>query len=237
MIPELVIVALEFYREPRRFPYLTDPRYPLPAGVTELLTAPANELSDEHIEKTAATLNATVNECREMVPFFIKQVLLDSGGDYYRILGLPRNAETSQIKKHYQYLIRLFHPDKDISDDNWDDLYAPRINEAYDTLRNSGKRSEYDARLSAEDNVGFAPAAVRQPAAQTRTRHNMHAPVAEKATMSPQAKKLALGLVTVVFIGFTMLILKESRQPTLRVVVDDESAIQVNTPTIVEQAV
>ena len=230
MIPELVIVALDFYREPRRFPHLTDPRYPLPAGVADLLTTPANVLSDQHIEETAATLNATVNECRELVPFFIKQALLDSGGDYYRILGLPNNANASQIKKHYHYLIRLFHPDRDVSDDNWDELYAPRINEAYNVLRNENKRSRYDEGLLAERNAGFAPAGEQQRATQTRARHKNHNPAINKSGMSPQAKKLALGLLVIVVIGFTMLIMKQSRQPTLRVAASGERTVEVSSP-------
>ena len=103
MIPELVIVALDFYRDPRRFAHLTDPRQPLPAGISDLLAAPANVLSDDHIEETARTLNASVDECREMVPFFIKQALLDAGGDYYRTLGLRRSADRNQVKQHYHY--------------------------------------------------------------------------------------------------------------------------------------
>ena len=41
-----------------------------------LLAASSHVFSDERIEETAATLNATVEECHRAVPFFVKQVFL-----------------------------------------------------------------------------------------------------------------------------------------------------------------
>jgi curved DNA-binding protein CbpA len=154
VIPELLFLALEFYREPRRHEALRDPRAPLPPGIAELLAAPANCLADDEIAATAAKLSATEDDCRACVPFFIKQVMLEVGGDYYRTLGLGKGAEQAQVKEHYFYLMRMFHPDKDVNNEGWDDLYAPRINEAYNTLRNPGKRAAYDATLAPDDSFG-----------------------------------------------------------------------------------
>ena len=99
MIPEIVIVALGFYREPRRFAHLTDPVGQLPDGITELLAAPTTVFSDDRIHATATVLKADVEECRHLVAFFVKRVLLDSGGDYYRILGLPNSADRDLLLK------------------------------------------------------------------------------------------------------------------------------------------
>ena len=162
MIPELLVAALAFYREPARFPQLRDVAAPLPAGLTDLLAATTSLLSDEQITATAAALNATEGECRDSVSFFLKQVMLDAAGDYYRILGVTPDASAELIKRHYQYLIRIFHPDKGVASDSWDDVYAPRINEAYNTLRNGAKRNAYDAALVTAD--GPRSDAVRQPA-------------------------------------------------------------------------
>jgi curved DNA-binding protein CbpA len=156
VIPKLLFAALEFYREPRRFDALRNPHSDLPPGVTELLSAPTNCLNEESIADTAGATMATEQELHESVLFFIKQVLFKTGGTYYRVLGVNRDAPAAQIKEHYFYLMRLFHPDKDVNNEGWDDLYAPRINEAYNVLRNPGKRAEYDASLAPED--GFNPA-------------------------------------------------------------------------------
>ncbi|MEP5568714.1 MAG: DnaJ domain-containing protein [Halioglobus sp.] len=162
MIPELLYLALDFYREPRRFDHLRQAGQPLPPGVTELLAAPARCLANDEIAATAAALHASEQECTDCVPFFIKQVMLEVSGDYYRILGVGRDATQAQVKEHYFYLMRLFHPDRDVHNEGWDDLYAPRINEAYNTLRNAAKRAEYDASLSPRD--GFNPEQLSQGA-------------------------------------------------------------------------
>ena len=55
-IPNLLIIALEYYRSPARYPNLANSRAPLPPGLTELLAAFSGVLSDEHIPSTAQTL-------------------------------------------------------------------------------------------------------------------------------------------------------------------------------------
>lgn len=217
MIPDLVVVALDFYRDPGRFAHLRDPLVPLPPGVTELLAAPAKCLSPDEIDETAATLGARREELAECVPFFAKQVLLGAEGDYYRTLGVSRAADAAQIKQHYHYLMRLFHPDKDVNDERWDDLYAPRINEAYNTLRNSGKRREYDAGLAPDD--GFNPAALRQARTEPEMGRpfGMGAKPTSSAGLSPRARWLAVGLLVLVVGLFTLLVATQNRQPALRV--------------------
>lgn len=130
---------------------LRDRRVPLPPGVTELLSAHAGALSDARIEDTAARLGSSPEECRDAVTFFIRQAMLEAGGDHYRTLGVPRNADAKLIRQHYHYLIRLFHPDRDTRSEGWENLYAPVINEAWNQLRVPQKRAEYDATLDAPD--------------------------------------------------------------------------------------
>jgi DnaJ domain len=59
--------------------------------------------------------------------------------DYYKILGVPKDASQSQIKARYQLLAKKFHPDHD-GDDNMMSL----INEAYQVLSNPEKKRQYD---------------------------------------------------------------------------------------------
>lgn len=43
--------------------------------------------------------------------------LVECGRDFYKILGVPRNANINQIKKAYRKLAKELHPDKQSSDD------------------------------------------------------------------------------------------------------------------------
>jgi len=59
--------------------------------------------------------------------------------DYYKILGVPKDATASQIKARYQLLAKKFHPDHD-----GDDSVMSLINEAYQVLSDTQKRYKYD---------------------------------------------------------------------------------------------
>lgn len=63
--------------------------------------------------------------------------------DYYKILGVDRNATIEEIQKAYRKLARKYHPDA-----NKDPAATEKfkeINEAYEVLRDPEKRKKYDA--------------------------------------------------------------------------------------------
>jgi len=60
--------------------------------------------------------------------------------DYYEILGVARNASEAEIKTAYRKLAHKHHPDKQ----GGDEQKFKEINEAYQTLSNKEKRSQYD---------------------------------------------------------------------------------------------
>ena len=60
--------------------------------------------------------------------------------DYYSTLGVSKNASPEEIKKAYRKLAMKYHPDRN----GGDDTKFKQINEAYDTLSNTDKRSQYD---------------------------------------------------------------------------------------------
>jgi curved DNA-binding protein len=62
--------------------------------------------------------------------------------DYYQILGVPREADTADIKKAYRKLARKYHPD--VNQQAGAEENFKQINEAYEVLKDSDKRQAYD---------------------------------------------------------------------------------------------
>jgi len=60
--------------------------------------------------------------------------------DYYKILGVPKNATDDEIKKAYRKLAHKYHPDKS----GGDEKKFKEINEAYQVLSDKTKRAQYD---------------------------------------------------------------------------------------------
>ena len=63
--------------------------------------------------------------------------------DYYKILGVDKNAGIDRIKEAYRNLAFEYHPDRN-SDKPQTAEKMKQINEAYAVLSNSSKRNEYD---------------------------------------------------------------------------------------------
>ena len=59
--------------------------------------------------------------------------------DYYKILGVSEEASADEIKKAFRKLAVKHHPDR-----GGDEKLFKEANEAYDTLKNTNKRQEYD---------------------------------------------------------------------------------------------
>lgn len=64
------------------------------------------------------------------------------GKDYYKILGVARDATEDQIKKGYRKMALKYHPDKNKSP-NAEEKFK-EISEAYDVLSDKDKRAVYD---------------------------------------------------------------------------------------------
>ena len=63
--------------------------------------------------------------------------------DYYKTLGVAKNATEKEIKKAYRKLARDFHPDKNPDDPQAEEKFK-EINEAYEVLSDPEKRKKYD---------------------------------------------------------------------------------------------
>lgn len=63
--------------------------------------------------------------------------------DYYETLGVPRNANESEIKKAYRQLALQHHPDRNPGDKGSEEKFKEAA-EAYEVLRDPEKRDLYD---------------------------------------------------------------------------------------------
>ncbi|MFV0416130.1 MAG: DnaJ C-terminal domain-containing protein [Chthoniobacterales bacterium] len=64
--------------------------------------------------------------------------------DYYKILGVSKSASADEIRKAFRKLARVHHPDV-AKDKKAAEEKFKEINEAYEVLSDSDKRSKYDA--------------------------------------------------------------------------------------------
>ncbi|HKJ43942.1 MAG TPA: DnaJ domain-containing protein, partial [Sunxiuqinia sp.] len=63
--------------------------------------------------------------------------------DYYKILGVSKNASQEEIKKAYRKLAVKYHPDKNQGDKKAEERFK-EVTEAYEVLRDPEKRKKYD---------------------------------------------------------------------------------------------
>ncbi len=63
--------------------------------------------------------------------------------DYYKVLGVQKNASEEEIKKAYRKLAMKYHPDHTKGDKSAEEKFK-KISEAYAVLSDKEKRKEYD---------------------------------------------------------------------------------------------
>lgn len=63
--------------------------------------------------------------------------------DYYEILGVSQGSSTEELKKAYRKLALKYHPDKNPGDAKAEERFK-EATEAYEILKDQGKRQQYD---------------------------------------------------------------------------------------------
>ncbi len=74
--------------------------------------------------------------------------------DFYKVLGVGREADQDQIKRAYRKLAQKHHPDANLGNKEAEDKFKD-ISEAYATLSDPEQRKEYDEVRTMVDSGGF----------------------------------------------------------------------------------
>ena len=133
--------VLDFYRSSIRDERLLDVASPLPPLISLELKMAA-ELIDQQPPPGDAGRGEAL---RQAVTQFAEKILFSDQGNYYRILGLNRDADTAQLKDHYKWLTRLLFPVEDMA--HWNEADGELLNHAYGVLRDPKYRKAYDEEL------------------------------------------------------------------------------------------
>jgi hypothetical protein len=86
--------------------------------------------------------------------------------DHYKILGVARNATTSEIKSAYRKVVLVHHPDKSPSKQSGEVFL--KATEAYEVLGDSDRRRQYDGHLDMQKRQANQPRQPGQPQTQTK---------------------------------------------------------------------
>src|SRR5947209_19457516 len=78
--------------------------------------------------------------------------------DYYKILGVSKDASEKEIKQAYRKLARKYHPDVNPDNKEAEEKFK-EINEANEVLSDPAKRQKYDEMSSYYQRHGRTPGA------------------------------------------------------------------------------
>lgn len=122
-------------------------------SVTALRSKASVLLRDEHFDQAIELLNRANDltggqdhAIREQLGKAHKLLKISKQKDYYKVLGVSREADQKTIKKRYRTLTKEFHPDKYRGDLSPEQVIKnfEGINEAYEVLANPELRQRFD---------------------------------------------------------------------------------------------
>ena len=106
--------------------------------------------------------------------------------DYYKVLGVAKDATADEIKKSYRKLARKYHPDANKGDAKAEERFK-EISEAYDVLSDDKRRKEYDEARSLFGSGGCSGCPARAAAAAATTSTSATCSAADGPAAAPPA--------------------------------------------------
>jgi hypothetical protein len=124
--------AIEIALDLRAMPSLvkTVRKRPLPPEVTAVIRVAAG--SAELTQAFSTKYGCSDGHIRESCIFFLQQVLLFSGADNFRALGVSPGASVEQIRTHRRWLLMWLHPDR--NQNRWESAMFARVQSAAKAL-------------------------------------------------------------------------------------------------------
>ncbi|HEX5754964.1 MAG TPA: DnaJ domain-containing protein [Arenimonas sp.] len=199
---------------------------PLPGDLPQLFRLAAGDV--ELFEQVESATGESRAQLAEAATFYLQQVLFAPGADSYRVLGVAPDAAEEQIKQHYRLLQRWLHPDR--NHDEWDAVYADRVNRAWQDLRTPERRAEYDRRPPETS----ASAAVVHATAPGGFRARPLPPIETPVLSSRAVRRLpwlvlgSLGVLATVGLGGAWYL--QRLEPTGAVVLQAAGGVQADRP-------
>jgi len=121
--------AIRLYKYPKEMEWLTFPESELPDGVTDLLRLCA---SPKKLSDFSVLFKIKESLLKKVMMHFIEEVLLTTTNPDHKFIGLNHNHDDAKRKLHYQLLMKIYHPDKNPSEDAADK--TSKITMAYKKL-------------------------------------------------------------------------------------------------------
>ncbi|MBS0193333.1 MAG: DnaJ domain-containing protein [Proteobacteria bacterium] len=115
----------------------------LPANVLWLIRIAAGDAA--RIDAAARRTGKSAEVVTDASRLYLQHILFAESADSYRTLGVRADDDDETIRTHYRSLVSWLHPDRNA--DQWDAVFAERVNRAWKTINTSERRVQYDAWL------------------------------------------------------------------------------------------
>lgn len=109
---------------------------PLPANMLELLKVAAED--SETLARCSLAKGVTPGVLLDSSRFALQKIILESGVDHHRALGLEAGASATQVRDHKRLLLKWLHPDR--NHNSWESALFLRVQEAVEKLESGETR-------------------------------------------------------------------------------------------------
>jgi hypothetical protein len=144
---------------------------PLPGNMLELLKVAAED--SETLARCSLSKGVTPTVLLDSSRYALQKIILESGADHHRALGLVAGASPAQVRDHKRLLLKWLHPDR--NHNSWESALFLRVQEAVEKLESgeakpvaaettrvtAHKKPEREKRKKSRPVASFRPVASR----------------------------------------------------------------------------